>query len=138
MPFPDALPGILEHDSYVARYDAEIAYADYAFGRVLDVLEELSVLDTTLVVFTADHGEALGERGQYYLHHEPYVYDEVLRLPLIIAGPGVPAGRSERLVQSVDVMPTVLEMLDIPVPELLKDGTQGTSFSAALRGEEDV
>ncbi len=128
------IPGELRHDDYVARYDGEIAYADDAVGRLLGRLEELKISNRTLVVFTSDHGEGMGERGYYYLHHVPYVFEEVVRVPLIIAGPGVAPGRRCRArVELVDVVPTVLDLLGIPCPAAWKEFRQGRSFLHLLR-----
>jgi arylsulfatase A-like enzyme/Flp pilus assembly protein TadD len=96
-------------------YDGEIAYADESLGVVLDRLKALRVYDRTLVVFTSDHGEGLGEHRE--LTHSYLVYDTTLHVPLIVRPPSGPQGRVVgSRVRLVDVAPTVLELLDIPVP----------------------
>jgi choline-sulfatase len=93
-------------------YSGEIAYMDEQVGRLLDGMKELGLSDHTLIVAMGDHGESLGEHGE--LTHGVFLYDSTLHVPLIIAGPGVPAGRviSEQ-VRSIDVMPTVLAFLHL-------------------------
>ena len=114
-------------------YQGEISYADAQLGRVLAELEELGVLDNTLVVVAADHGEEFGEHGEKT--HALLVYDTTLHVPLIFAGPGVPEGTSvSGPVSLVDVLPTLAELLDLPLPEEV----QGRSLVALLEGEPDA
>jgi arylsulfatase A-like enzyme len=96
-------------------YDGEIAYADESLGTLLARLGRDGVLDRTLVVLTADHGEGLGEHRE--LTHSYLLYESTLHVPLVMRGPGLPAGRRvSGRVRLVDVAPTVLDALDIPVP----------------------
>lgn len=93
-------------------YRGEIAYADLELGRVLALLEDNGLMDETLVVFTSDHGESLGEHGERT--HGIFIYEATTRVPLILAGPGVPAGgRVDDLVRSIDIVPTVIDLLDL-------------------------
>lgn len=111
-------------------YSGEIRYADRELGRVLDVLRRSGLLENTLVVFTADHGESLGEHGER--SHALFVYGATIRVPLLMAGLGVPAhGRVDALVRSVDVMPTVLSLLSLPEPADL----DGASVRPLWEGE---
>jgi choline-sulfatase len=88
-------------------YDAEIGYADSQVGRLLEGLRKDGRLDRTFVVVVADHGESLGEHGEET--HSTALYDSVLHVPLLMAGPGVPAGRVvSGVVRTKDVAPTVL------------------------------
>lgn len=92
-------------------YDAEIAYTDAEIGRLLQGLEGL--LDDSLVVFTADHGENFGEGGLFFEHGDN-VHDAGLRVPLIFRGPGIAAGRrDDGVVSLVDVVPTVVGLLGL-------------------------
>ena len=115
-----------------AAYAAEIASVDRALGRLLDGLRERRLLDRTLIVFTSDHGEEFGEHGTVGWHTHS-LYDELLRVPLIVALPGGRwAGeRVGRQVRLMDVAPTVLDALAAEVPA----GWEGTSLLALLRGE---
>jgi arylsulfatase A-like enzyme/Flp pilus assembly protein TadD len=92
------------------RYDDEIARADREVGRLLASLGPRS--PTTLVIVAGDHGEAFGEHGE--ITHSVFLYDATLRVPLVIAGPGIPAVARDADVSLVDVFPTVLDALGIP------------------------
>ncbi|HEV2381888.1 MAG TPA: sulfatase-like hydrolase/transferase [Terriglobia bacterium] len=93
-------------------YSGEIAYMDEQVGRLLDGIKELSLSSHTLIVAMGDHGESLGEHGE--MTHGVFLYDSTLHVPLIIAGPGVPAGRViDEQVRSIDVMPTILGFLQL-------------------------
>ncbi len=95
-------------------YEGEIAYTDREIGRLLEAID----LANTVVVTTADHGESLGEHGEQT--HGIFVYDATLRVPLILAGPGIsPARMQQGPVGLVDVLPTVLEKLAIERPPKL-------------------
>jgi arylsulfatase A-like enzyme/Tfp pilus assembly protein PilF len=110
-------------------YDAEIASADTQVGRLIDALRAGGRLDDTLVVVVADHGEMLGEHGE--LTHGFFVYEGATHIPLIITGPGVPAAVVADQVRIVDVMPTALALLGVPVPAQV----QGTNLMPLARGE---
>ncbi|HVP28080.1 MAG TPA: sulfatase [Myxococcota bacterium] len=98
-----------------AYYDGEIAYTDDALGRFVDWLRASDRLRSTLVVVTADHGEQFLEHGD--LGHGLPLFEEVVRVPLLFLGPGVPHGRtSDALVGLVDVTPTILDLLGHPAP----------------------
>jgi arylsulfatase A-like enzyme len=111
------------------RYDAEIAYADHHLGRLLDAVATLP--GRTLVVFTADHGEGLGDHAERL--HNRYLYNSTLHVPLIVALDGVTraGARVTAAAGHVDLMPTVLELLGLePVP-----GIQGRSLVPLLGGD---
>ncbi|MCU0224977.1 MAG: sulfatase [Acidobacteria bacterium] len=97
-------------------YDGEIAYADAQLGRLLERLAARG-LDRSLVVAVAgDHGESLGEHGE--AAHDVFVYQATQRVPLILAGPGIAAGRVvEERVGLIDLAPTLAELLGLPFPE---------------------
>ncbi|REK09462.1 MAG: tetratricopeptide repeat protein [Planctomycetota bacterium] len=98
-------------------YDGEIAYADSQIGALLAQLEDLGVRDKTLVVYTSDHGEGLGEHGEFT--HSLLIYDGTLRVPLIFHAPsGLPQGKVlDRQTCLIDVAPTVLSLLGLDVPD---------------------
>jgi arylsulfatase A-like enzyme/Tfp pilus assembly protein PilF len=112
-------------------YDAEIGVLDRSVGRVLDELEKLGVLDDTLVVVTADHGESLGEHGEKT--HAVFIYDATVRVPLLLRFPrALPRGRVyDGPVRSVDLVPTILAALKLPGGS----ETQGTNLLPALSGD---
>ena len=116
---------------YVAQYDGEIAAVDQEVGRVMDALRESGAADRTVVVLTSDHGESLGEHDYYFDHGED-VFEPSLAIPLVLAGPGVPAGRRvSGFASTLDVVPTVLDAVKVSYPPELG----GTSLLPMVRGE---
>jgi arylsulfatase A-like enzyme len=118
-----------------ALYDGGVAAADREVGRFLDALAAMGLEEQTLVVLTSDHGEELGERTPARPgNHGHSLYDELMLVPLIVHDPrpGAPVGRVPYQVRSVDVMPTVLDLLEVPAPE----GLDGRSLAGLMRGEE--
>lgn len=96
-------------------YDREIRYTDEQLRRFLTELEDSGLLKNTVVVILSDHGEAFFEHD--YLGHGSELHRETVRVPLILMGPGIPGGQKvPHNVGLADVMPTVLELLDVPVP----------------------
>jgi len=110
-------------DSCSFLYDAEIAYTDHQVGVLLEGLDRLRPDRPRWVIFTSDHGENLGEEGLYY-QHGPSLHEASLRVPLILAGPGLPVGRRmDDLVTLQDLAPTLLGRLGLdPPPEVAFDG----------------
>ena len=114
----------------VDAYDRTIREADDLVGSLLDTLDELELADDTLVVLTSDHGEAFGERGRS--GHSYGSHQEVVRVPLVLRGPSVPAGlRIDVPVSLVDIAPTVAEWASI----VRLPHEQGVSLWPAMRGE---
>lgn len=98
-----------------ATYEAAIAELDDLFGNLLDSLRSANKLENTIVIVTSDHGEQLGEH--HMLDHQFSVYEELLRVPLIIHDPAkLPAGRESRPVMTQDLFATLLERVGLPVP----------------------
>ncbi len=111
-------------------YHGEVAATDAALGELLRPLLDAGRQGRTLVVLTSDHGESLGEHGE--LTHGLFAYEATLRVPLIVFAPRLLAPAVVREpVRHVDVLPTVLDALDLPVPEDLP----GRSLLAAAAGE---
>jgi arylsulfatase A-like enzyme len=100
---------------YVDRYDEEVLYADAEIGRLLEGYAALASLDDALVILTADHGETLLERRMWFTHAYQ-VFEEVVSVPLLLRGPGVPRGRQRALVSGIDVVPTILGFVGAPAP----------------------
>jgi len=100
-------------------YDGEIAYVDSQIGALLNQLQELGVRERTLIIYTSDHGEGLGEHGEQT--HSLLIYDSTLHIPLIIHAPqGLPRGKVIHHQSClVDVVPTVLALLGHEVPDNL-------------------
>jgi Tfp pilus assembly protein PilF len=120
-------------NSSLGRYDGEIAYVDMYVGKIIDDLRDRGLLEKTLLLIVGDHGEAFGEHQEY--GHAIFCYEENLRVPLIFRCPAlIDRDRTvfER-VSLVDIMPTVLDILKIPVPATV----QGKSFTNLLRGRKE-
>ncbi|TLS50618.1 DUF229 domain-containing protein [Paenibacillus antri] len=113
-------------------YYAMVSEVDYYVGKLMDRLEALGIADNTIVVFTSDHGEYLGDHLRYQKGYPGE--DCISRVPCIVRWPrGIaePGRIFDGLVEAVDVLPTLLECAGIPVPQEL----QGTSFRKLLRNE---
>ena len=107
----------LEH--LIALYDGEIAWTDAHVGKLLETLEKRELLDTSIIVLTAGHGTAFFEHGKK--GHGNSLFDELIRIPLIIRYPrAITAGaRHDQQIRMIDLLPTVLDLLGIPPPELM-------------------
>lgn len=115
-----------------ALYDSEIAYLDEWFRKLMDRLAALGLAESTTIVVTSDHGEGFGEHD--YFGHGNTLYDELLLVPLIMKGPGLPRRLTVgRQVRSIDVMPTLLALHGLPIP----DGIDGENL-LGLIGESTV
>jgi arylsulfatase A-like enzyme len=126
--------GATHLEQQVALYDGEIRFTDHELGRILAWLDASGQRDRTLIVFTADHGESLGEHD-YYFAHGLHPYEPSSRIPLVISAAGVvPARRTtDAMVAAVDILPTILDALGI---ETLDD-VQGRSFLPLAIGLSD-
>ena len=110
-------------------YDGEIAFTDAQLGRLVEALRAAGREDDTVVAVLADHGEGLGEHGE--AGHGALIYESTLRVPLLLSGPGVAAGRvAGEAVGTVDLVPTLLDLLGLPPAE----GLPGRSLRPALEG----
>lgn len=109
-------PGVDDGLAYVDAYDEEIAYVDSEVGKLLDGID--ARLEDTLVVFTSDHGESMMEHEAWF-RHAVHVYDEMVRVPLMLRGPGVSPGFSNLLTSGTDVTPTILAAVGLkPLPTM--------------------
>ncbi len=113
-----------------SRYHSEIQYIDEQIDRIFKQIEGLGLRERTLVVVVGDHGEGMGEHGERT--HVYFVYNSTIRVPLLFWGATVPRGlKIESLTRTVDVAPTILDMLKLPPLE----GVQGTSLLPLMKGE---
>jgi len=114
-------------------YDGEIAYVDELIGEFRNFLEERGLLEKTLIVFTADHGESLGEHKESA--HGFFIYDCAIRVPLLLRFPQKKfLGKTiNTQVRSIDIMPTVLHLINTEIPE----GVQGESLLSLILREND-
>ena len=122
LPNPEELAAAgIDQETYVARekawYDASILAMDVELGRLVERLEELGVAQDTLIAFVSDHGEEFLEHGRHF--HGYNTYGEMLNVPLILHWPAVISEGVvvEQTVQAIDLMPTLLELSRLPVPE---------------------
>ena len=130
--YPYAEMNATDHRWVRAAYWAMIDVIDTQVGRLLNFLDETGQRENTIVIFTSDHGEMLGDHGIYL--KGPYFYEPAVRVPLIISGPGMlnNGARSDALVELVDLTPTLLAASDTePHP-----GIQGQSLLPMLTGEK--
>lgn len=114
---PEAHRQFLERLAAISpdRYDGAIAYADMELGRLFAALEALGVADDTIVLLTADHGEPLGDRKE--LFHGRSVWNELVRVPLVVWLPGRAGGiRVREVVSLMDVAPTLVDLAGLPTP----------------------
>jgi arylsulfatase A-like enzyme len=118
------VPGLME------KYDYEIAFVDLWVGKLLKALDELHLSERTAIVVMADHGEAWNEHK--VLFHGQDLFDEQLRIPLIIAVPGRPPLVSDDPVAAVDLGPTLVDLVGAPVPPSFR----GRSLVPRLGGRE--
>jgi len=115
-----------------AAYDEEVRFVDAEIERFVVALKERGIWDESLVIFTADHGEELFEHGGF--EHGHTMYNEVIRVPLVVWGPGIAAGRNTTPVSIADIAPTILDALGLDVFE----GTMGKSLWPLLTRGEDL
>lgn len=121
------------NEQYKAQpYDGEIAFADAQVGRVLRFLRQKKLYENTLIVLAGDHGEGLGEHGEKT--HGFFIYNSTLRVPLIFKLPAGPAARNGLVsapASLIDLLPTVLQVVGIPVP----GGVQGKTLLSSAPGQ---
>jgi arylsulfatase len=101
-----------DYHYYLSQYDSEIRYLDEHFSKLIDALKKLGNYDNSLIVFTADHGEGMGENN-YYFAHGDYLYNSQIRVPLIIKYGKELSGRKVDYVQHIDIVPTIVRILGI-------------------------
>jgi len=112
-------------------YDGEIAYTDQQLGRFLDAVHKKSPPERTLIAVLADHGESFSEHGEYA--HGVFLYDATVRIPFLMAGPGVPPGlRVKQQARVIDLLPTVLDLLGSNAPPQV----QGMSLTPTFTGKQ--
>ncbi len=112
-----------------APYDGEVAYVDHELGKLFAYLKKNGLEENTLIIFTGDHGESLGQHGEST--HGYFAYNSTLWVPLIIVSPGMKPQVIDQNVCHVDIYPTVCDVLGLPKPEFC----QGISLKPALSGK---
>jgi arylsulfatase A-like enzyme len=116
----------------VNLYDGNMRYADWAVGELEQILRQHGVFDNTILVITADHGEPFGEHP---IPRRWSPYDEVMHIPLLVkfVGKNAPVGSVDALTQTVDLLPTILDLLGIAYP---REQVQGRSLLPLLAGKK--
>ncbi len=130
-------------DEPVGCYDGEVSFVDNLIGELITHLEQQGLYEDTLIVFVGDHGESLGAHGEST--HGIFLYDATVKVPLILAGPGIDGSRRIRAqVRTVDILPTVLDLLGLPLPSrldgeslvpILSDSTRTEGFPAYVESQ---
>jgi iduronate 2-sulfatase len=125
-PIPADMQRMLIHG-----YFAAVSYMDAQLGRVLDELDRLKLAERTIIVLWGDHGWHLGDHGIWCKHTN---YEQATHIPLLVVAPGVTkaGGRTTSLAETVDLYPTLCELVGLPIPQP-PHALDGNSFVAALR-----
>lgn len=131
VPAYQALEGLDRPSQYESRYLAEILYMDRWMGLLLKAFEEHRPDAGHVVLFTSDHGESLGEEGHWFAHGHTSMPD-LAHVPFLLRAPDVPAGRRSEPVSHVDILPTLLDLAGLPVP----DDAAGVALGPYLRENE--
>lgn len=131
----DAHAPYLPPEPYASRwpdhpYRAEVEALDEQVGRLLDGLEERGLLQDAIVILTADHGEALGAHGE--LSHSLLLHAETTRVPLVVVAPEFGTGRSSVRVRTIDILPTILDLVGLDGPSAV----EGLSLRPIVEGAE--
>jgi choline-sulfatase len=128
---PELIDSVKNDKEHMALYYASLAQMDDNVGKMLQTLRDLGLEEDTVVLYTSDHGEMLGEHG---LWQKTVFYEQSVGVPLIVHAPNVtkPDTRSKTLVSLVDVVPTLLDLCNVPIPE----GLDGQSLAPDLREPE--
>lgn len=129
----------------ITHYDRAIRFIDAEIGKLIESLKQEGQFDDTLIVVMSDHGEGLGEHG-YYFEHGDHVYEHLIRVPLVICGPGLASGKVvTNPVQTIDLFPTILELLQVPCPSpvdgvtllpLINGKTTGREYTFSESGRD--
>ena len=128
-----------EHEQLIDLYDAEIRYNDAQIGAFLDSLRERDLLERSLVIVTADHGDAFGEHGYY--EHPRYLHEELTHVPLLVRPPGGAGEVASTPVSTLDIVATIEDELGVEIPServsLLDPPAGERSVFQQARGEDD-
>jgi len=127
--------GLSDRDvKYVASlYDGEIRFMDNNIGVLLKEIENMGLSNKTLIVFTADHGESLGEHGIYCAHKG--IYENSIDVPLIIHIPGMPSQKISGTISNLDILPTILDILNLKTNPEIQKVFDGKSLVPLMEGK---
>jgi len=127
-PYEPPEPFITQYEK--SLYNGEVAYVDRELGRLMDYMEKKELFDNTLIIFTGDHGESLGQHGE--MTHGYLANNTTIWVPLILSYPGSKPGRVDQNVSHIDIFPTVCDILRIKKPDAL----QGISLLPGMEGKK--
>lgn len=130
--YPFGEPGAKGAQRHINNYDSEIAYVDAYVGKLVQKLKDAGLYEDTIIVLTSDHGEAFGDHGLFF--HGQNLYNEIIRVPLIMHVPKWKARRIPGPVSIIDIAPTLLNMQELTVPE----DFEGESLVSAMLGQGPV
>ena len=111
-------------------YNGEVAYIDAMMGKLFSYMDNKNMSEKTVVIFTGDHGESLGEHGEET--HAFFAYNSTIWIPLIISSPGIKPNQATQTVAHIDIFPTICDILQIKKPAFL----QGRSLLPAMQGKK--
>ena len=114
IPYYQMLGDNRDFNYYVSQYKAEIRYVDENFNRLIDAIKEVGLYENSLIIFTSDHGEGMGEHDYYFAHGEN-LYNILTHVPLIIKYGKVLKGRRADCVQHLDIVPTIRNIAGMKV-----------------------
>ena len=124
------LKGVTDAEYVVAGYKGSVSWLDHHIGKIIEQLNTDGTFKRTLFLFTSDHGESLGEHDLWFCHGG--LYEPTTRIPLMMHIPGLTGGQEvSSIVDLVDVMPTILQLLELPLSEHLR----GDDLTPQLHGE---
>jgi arylsulfatase A-like enzyme len=118
----------------IAQYDKALIYADKQIGNLLRAVSDFDLTDKTIIIITSEHGEELMDHGSFNRFGNQNIYDEVIHVPLFIKSPlkNLKHKRIKEQVQLIDIMPTILDLLDVPINK----EAQGLSLVPLITGRD--
>lgn len=138
IPFRENVPKAFREDPEYQKkrqeYFAAVSGLDENFGRLLGYLKENGLMEDTIIVLSADHGDCMGSHGRY---GKNIWYEESIRIPLYFHGPGIPAGESGVLFASQDHMPTLLQLLGVKLPDTIEGKALGNYITKTAAEEAE-
>jgi len=122
-------------DSDKSRYEAILRYVDHEIGRLVDGLKKRGLWEKTLLVLTADHGDEFYDHGHRF--HGSTLYEEMTHVPLILHVPGVRPREFSGAIGHVEVAPTVLELLGVPIPKKFEGRSRAAEIMSGREAKEE-
>jgi len=120
-------------EDFIAAYDGELAFVDVQVERIIDFLKSNKLYKNTVVIIMGDHGEILHEKEDYFGHHK-FLYEGTMRIPIIMKFPGITHRMIDERITNVDVLPTLLDAIDVEVSIPM----DGISYWAIISSQRTV